>query len=555
MATASPPSEPGARKPAPDEPIPGSVVTGVQVREAAEAAATWLELQAASVNALNVFPVPDGDTGTNMSMTMRAAAEAAAAETSDEAGSVARAAAQGALMGARGNSGVILSQLLRGFAEAADGKAYLSVRDLADGFGRASEAAYRSVGRPVEGTILTVSRRAAETAARAAPRTKTVSKLLERVLRVTDQAVAETTEQLEVLRNAGVVDAGAQGFRLMVEAFWRTACGKPIEGGAVAPVASQALVAAQHTGEGGLGFCTEFLLQDPTVDEATIRSFMESVGESVIVVGDGTLVRVHVHALKPGGPLDYAAARGTLTKIKVENMQVQHDAGKAEAASGEGISHVGVIAVAPGAGFRELFASMGAAALVEGGQTMNPSVQDILAAVNRVGYRELVLLPNNGNILMAARHAAEQTPRTLRVVPTRSLPQGMAALLAFNYEADLETNVRLMEAASARVATIEVTRAVRSAQVQGWQVERGQSLGLLDDDLVAVAEDLTEAALGALARCQPEGREIVTIYSGADVAPEWAAALAEAVRAAHPHLEVEVADGGQPHYPYILSVE
>ncbi|HYU17625.1 MAG TPA: DAK2 domain-containing protein [Chloroflexota bacterium] len=557
MATASPPSQPGADRPGAEhlESPPGTIVTASHVREAVQAAAAWLELQAASVNALNVFPVPDGDTGTNMSMTLRAAAEAAAAEPREEACRVALAAAQGALMGARGNSGVILSQLLRGFAEAAAGKVQLSVGDLADGFVRAAEAGYRSVARPVEGTILTVARRAARAAQRAAPRTRTVSKLLERVLRAADQAVAETTDQLDVLRSAGVVDAGGQGYRLIVEAFWRTACGKPIEASGVAPVASQALVAAQHVGEAGLGFCTELLLRDPTETVESIRAFMESVGESVIVVGDGSLVRVHVHVLRPGVPLDYAAERGTLSKIKVENMQLQYEAGKEAAPAGEGISHIGVIAVAPGLGFESVFGSLGAATVVEGGQTMNPSVQDILAAVNRVGYRELILLPNNANILMAAQRAAEQTPRALRVVPTRSLPQGVAALLAFNYEADLEINVGLMQDAASRVASIEVTRAVRSAQVQGWQVERGQSLGLLDGDLVAVAEDVLGAVIGALARCQPETREIVTIYSGADVPLARAEELAESIRATYPHVEVELAEGGQPHYPYILSVE
>ncbi len=538
------------------EPPPGSVVTADGVRDAVRAAATWLELQAANVNALNVFPVPDGDTGTNMSMTMRAAAEAAETVAIDEAGAVAEAAARGALMGARGNSGVILSQLLRGFAEASAGRADLTVRDLADGFARASDAGYRAVGRPVEGTILTAARRAAVAAAEWAPRAHTPSKLLEHVLRAVDQAVVETTDQLDVLRNAGVVDAGAQGLRLIVEAFWRTACGKPIEAGeAGSVVASRALVAAQHVGEGGLGFCTELLLRDPTEGVAAIRAFMESLGDSVIVVGDESLVRVHVHTLRPGRPLDYSAERGTLSNVKVENMQLQHAAGKAEAPSGEGVGHIGVVAVAPGAGFRRLFESMGAAAMVEGGQTMNPSVQDILAAANGVGYRELILLPNNGNILLAAQHAAKQTPRTLRVVPTRFLPQGVAALLAFNYEADLETNARRMEDAAGRVASIDVTRAVRAAQVQGWQVERGQSLGLLNGELVAVGEHLHDAALGALARCEPERREIATIYAGADVSPEQAKALADAIRVAHPHFDVELVQGGQPHYPYILSVE
>jgi DAK2 domain fusion protein YloV len=533
-------------------------LTGDSLRAALEAAATWLELQAASVNALNVFPVPDGDTGTNMSMTMRAAAEASAVEPSPEAHAVARAAARGALMGARGNSGVILSQLVRGFAEAVSGQRALGVQQLADGLVGAAEAGYRSVGKPVEGTILTVARRAGEEARAAVSDGPDVARFLERVLRVAEQAVVETTSQLPALQRAGVVDAGGQGYKLVIEAFCKTARGESIEGeamGGAAPVASQALVAAQHTGEGGLGFCTEFLVQHASEDEAAIRAFMESLGDSVIVVGDGDLRRVHVHTRRPGQALDWAVERGTVSRIKIENMQDQHDAGKDAALGGPGLSKIGVVAVSPGPGFRALFTSMGAAAIVEGGQTMNPSVQDILTAISSVGYQEMVLLPNNGNILLAAQHAAEQTPRSVRVVPTRSLPRGIAALLAFNYDADLDTNVQLMEEAAGRVASIEVTLAERTADIDGHHVEQGQVLGLLDDAIVVVSGTLQEAALDALAKAEPDEREIVTIYWGSGTNRDQVDTLCEAIHAAYPHLETEVVEGGQPHYPYILSVE
>ena len=535
-----------------------TVLTGDSLRAALEAAATWLELQAASVNALNVFPVPDGDTGTNMSMTMRAAAEAAAVEPSGQAHAVARAAARGALMGARGNSGVILSQLVRGFAEAVADRDSLGVQQLADGLEEAARAGYRAVGTPVEGTILTVARRAGEEARAAADDGLDLIQFWERVLRLTDRAVQETTDQLEALRHAGVVDAGAQGYRLILDAFYRTARGDSLEGedvAASAHVASQALVAAQHVDEGGLGFCTEFMIQDAADDEPTIRSFMESLGDSVIVVGDDDLRRVHVHTLRPGQALDWAVERGTVSRIKIENMQLQHDAGKEDSLSSRGLSKIGVVAIGPGVGFRALFSSMGAAAIVEGGQTMNPSVQDILRAISSVGYQELVLLPNNSNILMAARQAAEQTPRTVRIVPARSLPQGIAALLAFNYGEDLEANVRLMEEAAGRVASIEVTLAERATEIGGHQITAGQALGLLDDDIVAVADTLAEAALGALTKAEPERREIVTIYWGAGTSRDQADELSEAIHDAHPHLETEVVECGQPHYPYIISVE
>ena len=560
MASVSPPSEPGANR-ALDVPVSGYVpadLTGDSLRAALEAAATWLELQAASINALNVYPVPDGDTGTNMSMTMRAAAEASAVEPSGEAHAVARAAARGALMGARGNSGVILSQLVRGFAEAVADQATLGVPQLANGLEAAARAGYRAVGKPVEGTILTVARRAGEEARAAAADGADMLQFWERVLRVTDRAVIETTDQLETLRRAGVVDAGAQGYRIILDAFCRTARGESIEGEEMptsAPVASQALVAAQHVGEGGLGFCTEFLVSHAAEDEATIRAFMEALGDSVIVVGDDDLMRVHVHTLRPGQALDWAVERGTVSHIKIENMQLQHDAGKEDATGTRGLSKIGVVAVSPGAGFRALFSSMGAAAIVEGGQTMNPSVQDILTAISSVGYQELILLPNNSNILLAARQAAEQTPRSVRIVPTRSLPQGIAALLAFNYGEDLDTNVQLMEGAAERVASIEVTVADRDSEANGQAIEKGRALGLLDDEIVAITDTLTEASLGALALAEPEGREIVTIYWGAGSSRDEAGELCEAIQDAHPHLETEIVEGGQPHYPYIISVE
>jgi dihydroxyacetone kinase-like predicted kinase len=286
-----------------------------------------------------------------------------------------------------------------------------------------------------------------------------------------------------------------------------------------------------------------------------MRSFMESLGDSVIVVGDAVVTRVHVHTMRPGQALDWAVERGTVSRIKIENMQLQHDVGNLQVESGRGLSTTGVVAVTMGSGFRALFASMGAAAIVEGGQTMNPSVQEIMTAVGSVGYRELILLPNNGNILLAAQQAAEASPRTLRVVPTRTVPQGIAALLAFNYEADLETNVSLMEEAASAVASIEVTRAARPADVDGWHIEAGQYVGLLDDALVAVDEDHTAVTLAALAKAEPERREIVTIYWGEGATRDSAVALREAIGAAYPNLEAEVAEGGQPHYPYIISVE
>ena len=462
-------------------------------------------------------------------------------------------------MGARGNSGVILSQLIRGFAEAISTCDVLTVSNLADGLEEAARAGYRAVGKPVEGTILTVARRVGEEARAAADAGVDVLAFWERVLHVAEAAVRETTNQLPALQRAGVVDAGGQGYMLIIEAMWRTTRGDSMEDddvtAAVAPVASQALVAAQHVDEGGLGFCTEFLITDASEPEASIRSFMELLGDSVIVVGDGSITRVHIHTPQPGVALDWAIERGTVSSIKVENMQLQHDAGGVLGAGQSGLSKIGVIAVSPGPGFKALFTSMGAAATIDGGQSMNPSVQDILTAISGVGYQELLLLPNNGNILLAAQQAAQATPRTVRIVPTRSTPNGIAALLAFNYGEDLDTNVRLMEEAASRAASIEVTYAERTAEVDGVSVQQGQAIALLDDTLVSAGDSLMAVALDALTKAAPDTREIATIYWGADADQSGATALSDAIADAHPHLEVEIAEGGQPHYPYIISLE
>jgi uncharacterized protein len=531
--------------------------TGADLRAAIVAAASWLTANAERINALNVFPVPDGDTGTNMSLTMQAAADALHGLPDDApVWHVARTAYEAAMLGARGNSGVILSQLLRGFSSALAHVDELVATDLASAFSEASDVAYGGLSKPVEGTILTVARKAAEAANAAARAGKDLPSTLEQTLRAATEAVAATPSQLEVLRKAGVVDSGGDGYRVIIEAAWMWSTGRSLEQTAEdARPHSRALLANVEEESSPFGFCTEFLLRDCTMSLAEVKASMEPLGDSVIAVGDSDLLRVHVHTPRPGKALEFAVDHGVLAKVKVENMELQRQAFiGAPSPAAEAPTSVGVIAVAAGDGFVKVFRSLGAT-VVHGGRTMNPSVQDILAAVNSTGYHELVVLPNNKNIVMTARHVQELTPHAIRVISTETVPQGIGALLAFNFQADLDTNATAMEQAAHAVRTIEVTRAVRDAEVDGVQVRAGQMLGIYDGHVAVTADSTDDALLLTLGRAPVDSFEIVTIYYGADATEEAASGLAARVREAHPGLAVEVVLGGQPHYPYVVSLE
>jgi DAK2 domain fusion protein YloV len=538
--------------------------TGADLRAALESAAAWLSANAERVNALNVFPVPDGDTGTNMSMTLQAAVEGLPSLGEDAPVTlVARTAYDAAMMGARGNSGVILSQLLSGFAiELADADE-LTPQRLARALAQASETAFRGVSRPVEGTILTVAREAARAAMAAAESGADLPGLLEQTVSAANEAVAATPGQLEVLRKAGVVDAGGEGYRVILEGAWMWSTGRSLEEAASTESRpySRALLQDLVEADSMFGFCTEFVLRDTDLPVADVKSSMEALGESVIAVGDSRLMRVHMHTLRPGQALEFAVDHGTLANVKVENMQLQHQAfatGAGEPGTNGGdserASSIGVIAVAAGDGFSRVFRSLGAR-VVQGGQTMNPSVQEILAAVNSSGYKELVILPNNTNIVLTATRVQELTPHRISVVPTETAPQGIGALLAFNFQADLETNAEAMEQAAHAVHTVEVTRAVRDAEIDGLQVKAGDMLGISDGHIVGSTASADEALLRSLAHAPIGSMEIVTIYWGEGASEAEAHAVSARIREAHPGLDVEVVQGGQPHYPYVVSLE
>lgn len=517
------------------------------------AAVLALEKRAAELNSLNVFPVPDGDTGTNMLLTMRSAVGEAARISNGNASDVARAIAHGALMGARGNSGVILSQILHGLASTLDGKESLEGDDLVAGLTEGSRLAYRAVSQPVEGTMLTVIKDSSAAAQGAVDR-EDLCGVLEETVSAAKDSVARTPTLLPVLRDAGVVDAGGLGLYVILEGLLRYLRGEADEDHE--PAGAQAVEAPGKVvgrGEPFYGYCTEFMIEGEHLVVGEIRSRIEAIGESVVVVGDENVVRVHVHTLDPGTAIGAGSSFGRLSHVKVEDMDEQHESFIAAKRSAP--VSVAIVAVVSGDGLRDVFESLGATAVVPGGATMNPSVEELLRAVEAVPSDKAVLLPNDRNVVLGARQVRGLTSKRVEIVPTETVPQGVAALLAFNYEASLDVNIEAMEKARQAVKTVEVTRAVRSAKVGDVSMEEGQAIAFVDGELVGVGESVPELVKDVLDGTDMEDSEIVTVYYGADTEAAEAEEVAETVRRKHPHLEVEVISGGEPYYHYIVSVE
>jgi len=529
--------------------------TGGGLKRALEASTAWLERHVELINALNVYPVPDGDTGTNMLLTMRAALEELNNSSAQSASAVAHTVSYGALMGARGNSGVILSQLFRGLAKSLDEKETFTALELAQAMKEASAMAYKGVIKPVEGTILTVAREAAEAAMAAAQERNDLLYVLERTVEEARQSVARTPSLLSVLAEAGVVDAGGQGLFVILEGALRFLQGRTVE---AAPEAIAAVEFEVFEGE-EYGYDTQFIIQGENLNVEEIRKAIATMGDSVLVVGDSRTVKVHLHTDEPGTPLNYAARLGSLRDIVIENMQEQYERFMREQAQPpvvtEELGDIGIVVVASGQGLARVFESLGASAIVPGGQTMNPSTQEILEAVESLPAEKVLVLPNNSNVIMAAQQAGALSRKEVVVVPTETIPQGVSAVLAFNYQADLETNAQMMERAAHDVQTAEITTATRDARINGIRVEEGKFIGLLDGELTASGETLEEVVWEMLRQMKAEEQEIITIYYGEGVASTEAERLADEIRASYPDQEVELVNGGQPHYHYILSVE
>ena len=541
-----------------------SRLDGDDLRAVFADASSLLEHNVEAINALNVFPVPDGDTGTNMFLTLRDIVRSAEPMEGADAGEVAATMAGAALMGARGNSGVILSQFFKGMAVGLEGASDFGVKELAEAFRSAREHSYKAVGNPVEGTMLTVISSVSVAAQEAFAAGKTVQAACDAVCAAATDSVASTPTMLPVLREAGVVDAGGQGLAVILEGVRRSVNGEDPNPSELTPPAPEGVAAAtgrvsmdfvDAVEEEVYGYCTQFLIQGSGMDLDSIRQTMGDLAHSTVIVGDEDMVKVHVHAEAPGPVLSAAVAHGTLAQINIQNMDEQHAGfSQARREETEPVS-IAVVAVVQGEGLRRIFEDTGASKIVSGGDTMNPSVQDLLAAIEGAPSDNVVILPNNRNIVPAASQAVELSKKNARVVPSRSVPQGVAALLSLNIERDLDSNVAEMGESLESVRTGEVTTAVRPVTLNSVEVESGGLIGLLEHELVVAGERLPDLVESLLRKADVEDGDLVTLYWGAPIRDDEARETEQHVGAAFPRAEVELVEGAQPHYHFIISVE
>ena len=537
-------------------------IGGKDLRDMFAAATGWLEKSSSEIDALNVFPVPDGDTGTNMLLTMRSTMEEAYRATDHSASAVTQAMAKGSLMGARGNSGVILSQILRGLAQSLAEKETFTAVDLANALQQSATMAYQGMSNPVEGTMLTVIKEVAAAAqAQVSGDGDDLIPVMEAVVNAASESVANTPNLLSVLREAGVVDAGGQGLYTILDGALRYLKGEMEQMRFRRP---QIIVCNVHAtklpqmiaaDEVPYGYCTEFLLRGENIELDRVRKKLEKKGESLIVVGDEAAARIHIHTLDPGEVVSYAGSLGTLHQVSIRNMDEQHQDFLEMQKDRAPAVDIVIVAVAAGDGLTDVFTSLGASAIVPGGQTMNPSTKDLLQAVELVTADKVVILPNNKNIVATANQVQSLTNKTIEVVPTETIPQGVAALLAFDYEADLETSIQIMKKAASTVKTIEITKAVRSTQLGELKIGKKQPIGFLDGALVVVGNSTIDVLNQMLAKLDLDKIEVITIYYGADTKAAEAEQVSSSIRERYPQLQIEIVHGGQPHYNYIVSVE
>jgi DAK2 domain fusion protein YloV len=543
-----------------------SPINGSALKQLVDAGLRWLRTNQQIVNSLNVFPVPDGDTGTNMVLTMQAAFDEIASSPEHNFGKMAHAVAHGALMGARGNSGVILSQLWRGFARSIDSQEELDAASMVKAFIAARDTAYKGVVRPVEGTILTVAKDLAAAAEKALTETDDPYSILERVVAAADLSVQHTPELLPVLKEAGVVDSGGKGLFFILEGMLRYTNGQPLDTAltTVQPLAAMNLENTLESIEPGQDY--EVVVDFRPNHSLDLEGFyrdLEQIGTSIQVgEGDG-IYRLHIHVPteKRYEPIDYTMSLGTITKVAIENLLAQMDdieaANQGSKLTLAPVEHgqIAVVAVSPGAGITRVFASLGVAAIVEGGQTMNPSTQEIISAFENLPTNDIILLPNNKNIIPAAEAAGELTVKNVKVIPSRTVPQGLAAMLRLAPNGDFNEVVEEMRAALDEVETGEITNATRNAEINGVTVLEGQIIALHNGNLVLAASSIEEACLSLLKKAHADHFELITLFYGADMSRQEVNRIVDIIRRAYPDQEVEVQEGGQPHYQFIISIE
>lgn len=563
-------------------------VDAALLQKAVLAAAKGLEAKKEWINELNVFPVPDGDTGTNMTMTIMAAAREVAAIENPTMESIAKALSSGSLRGARGNSGVILSQLFRGFTKEIKESNEITVTTLANAFTRATETAYKAVMKPKEGTILTVAKGMAEKAVDLATQTDDVIDFLTQVIEEGDYVLSQTPEMLPVLKQAGVVDSGGQGLMQVMKGGLDGLLGKGIPFDAVAPASGNEGSAKPKVAAGSdnlstsdikYGYCTEFIVnvEKPydMEEEQKFKGYLESIGDCVVVVSDDDIIKVHVHTNHPGLAFEKGLTYGSLSRMKIDNMREEHherliqnasnvaqtpdapaEAKEEAPAADEPRKPYGFIAVSIGEGLGEIFKGIGADYLIEGGQTMNPSTEDMLNAIDKVNADVIYILPNNKNIILAAEQAKSLVEdKKIFVVPSKTVPQGIAALINFLPDLSPEENLENMTVEMGHIRTGQITYAVRNTNIDGMEIHEGDIMGIGDSGMLAVGQDVEETVLETLKRMVDDESELISVYYGEDVTEEKAEALVKKAQEAFPNCEVELNDGGQPIYYYLLSVE
>ena len=544
------------------------------------AGANNLEAKKEWINELNVFPVPDGDTGTNMSMTIMSAAKEVAAIENPTMASLAKAISSGSLRGARGNSGVILSQLLRGFTRSVKNSKELDAIDIAAAMEKGVETAYKAVMKPKEGTILTVAREAAAKAVELAETAEDLDTFFQSVIAHAEETLAKTPEMLPVLKEAGVVDSGGQGLLEVIKGAYDAFLGKEIDYSVIEPSTGVTVnkANAEDTADIKFGYCTEFIIltekEFTEDDECEFKKFLSSIGDSIVCVADDDVVKIHVHTNDPGLAIQKALTYGQLSKMKIDNMREEHqeklirDAEKlAEQQANEEAAHeekkpaeprkaMGFIAVSIGAGMNEIFKELGADYIIEGGQTMNPSTEDMLNAIDQVNADTVFILPNNKNIILAANQAKSLVEeKEIIVIPTKTVPQGITAIINFMPDADAKTNEEAMLEEIKNVKTGQVTYAVRDTHIDDKEIHEGDIMGIGDSGILAVGKDLEETTKELIANLVDEDSELISIYYGEEVSEEDAEKFTEEITELYPDVDVDIQFGGQPIYYYVLAVE
>lgn len=552
-----------------------TTIDGILLKKAINGAVNYLILNKDEVNALNVFPVPDGDTGTNMSLTAKSSLKLVnEVENESSLQEIAKAASRGSLMGARGNSGVILSQFLRGFSDGLEGLEEANISEVAHAFKKASETTYNAVMKPTEGTILTVGRETADFAVKNFKKYNNNIEFFRDVVEESKKSLEKTPELLDVLKEAGVVDAGGKGLSLLLEGAYKTIIGEVIED---AKDDEQLKKKAQKEIDFGpadeslkYGYCTEFIIKTEYEDIEEFKSKLAPLGDSLLVVGGygSGLIKVHVHTNNPGRALEYAVELGALQDIKIDNMRYQHrevlfdeeeveEAKKAEEAEDEIVidKKYSFIAVSMGSGMSEVFKSLGVDYIVEGGQTMNPSTEDILKGVDKVRGENIFIVPNNGNIILAAEQAKKMSERNIYVIPSKSVPEGVAAILAFNEDANPEENEKHMTNALSDVTTAQVTYAVRDTEMNGKKITKGDIIGLSGKEIVSCGKEIEDVTLDLVENLMNDEISMVTIYTGEDVNESDSEELLEKLEEKYSDIDVDLVNGNQPIYYYVISLE